>query len=148
MALKIGRNARQNLKGPGWHLDKDENGDVAFLEDAAGVPKGAYYDPKTGQQFIGLPTDPWSSEHYRRVRKLRFGHAPVELAKKWELAQKRLRAKVGVLNKPMPHDVPLTAGAAEIKSLSDQVTSLTKLVETLLKKQDTLVPDPIGDPVV
>jgi hypothetical protein len=46
-----------------------------------------YHDPKTGQEFENLPVDPYSFEHYTRIRHLRVGSAPAELRAKWEAGE-------------------------------------------------------------
>jgi hypothetical protein len=131
MGFKVSREAKQSLR-KGWHLDKDQDGNVLFLEGAEGVPKGSYYNPSTGQQFSSLPTDPWSLELYIKKHKLRVGQAPPELQKKW-LAELKKQKKIGVSNKPVAHGLPINPSHVSVKALEDKVANLTKQVEALLK---------------
>lgn len=150
--LRIGRNARENLKGPGYHLDKDDDGNVLFLEDADGVPKGSFYNPVTGQQFTGLPTDPWSLEYWTKVRRYQMGVAPAKLQAEWKkVCAQRAKKKVGASNKPMTHDLPMNAQAEDVKALKDQVSSLESMVKELLAKltgPGAPASEPNGSPVV
>ena len=67
---------------------KKSGGSAYVIEE--GPSNVSYYDPETGQEFIGLPRDPWSLELYMRGGihgnrpKLLPGRAPVELRTKWE----------------------------------------------------------------
>lgn len=132
MGFKLGGDARKNLKGPGYHLDKDEQGNVKLLDDAQGVPTGTFHNPKTGQEFHGLPTDPWSMEKWIRVRRFRRGPAPAALRKKWTQMLAK-RAKIGVKDTPAAHDLPVLPAVAQVKELETKVEALTAQVEALLK---------------
>ena len=53
------------------------------LPGAGGPPKATYHDPKTGQEFPGLPVDSYSIWNYTVRRGLAFGPAPAELKAKF-----------------------------------------------------------------
>lgn len=55
-----------------------------LLPDASGPPTSTYHNPRTGQEFHGLPVDPWSLELYMKKHRLLPGPAPAELQEQWE----------------------------------------------------------------
>ena len=67
---------------------KKSGGSAYVIEE--GPSNISYYDPQTGQEFPGLPRDPWSLELYMRGGKhgnrpkLLPGRAPAELRAKWQ----------------------------------------------------------------
>ncbi len=56
------------------------------LDGAGGVASSVYHDPKTGQEFFGLPIDAYHLTRYLRRGRL-LGRASPELRAKWEAGE-------------------------------------------------------------
>ena len=56
------------------------------LEGASGVQSAVFHNPKTGQEFVNLPVDPYHLGRHLR-RGLMMGPASLELREKWEAGE-------------------------------------------------------------
>jgi len=82
----------------------------------SGPSKGVYHNPRTGQEFPNLPTDPFSIEHY--TKRHRLGHDYSE-----KQGDERLKEAFGekLVYAPAPPDLKRKWEEREIKSESKTV---------------------------
>lgn len=86
--------------------------DVALLPGSE-PPKATYHNPRTGQEFHGLPRDPYSLELYMIVHGLVLGPAPKELRDSYEVSKTIVGKKSlrGPANEVVRIDREATTGA-------------------------------------
>ncbi len=98
--------------------------DPVMLPGAEGPPKTIYHNPKTGQEFKGLPADSYNLVHYLS-RGLSIGPAPEILKEVWENRKKREPDET-VTGATLPPELqdPNVKLRDEIKELKDMVRAL------------------------
>lgn len=90
-----------------------------LLPGAQGPPTSTYHDPRTGQEFPGLPVDPWSLEVYMKRHRWLPGPAPAALRAEWE------KTKLTLVD---PANTPEHLGEAE-KILGEFEKNVAKSVD-------------------
>ena len=113
----------------------------------SGPSTGTYHNPETGQEHYGLPTDPYSIEHYTKRHRLGhdyskltgeerlkaafgqplvYGPAPSELKKKWDGRSREVEEKTA-------SGVKAEHGNEElvnmVRALAEQVMSLKEEIK-------------------
>lgn len=103
-----------------------------LLPGASGPQTATYHNPRTGQEFSGLPTDPWSLERYMKVHRLLPGRAPAALRAEWEETKKTLAD---------PTDEYRDAAAEIVRGFEDQKQANNDLLLSLVERLTQQVAD-------
>jgi hypothetical protein len=123
---------------------------VGTIPGASGPQTSTYYDPKTGQEFHGLPIDEWSLQRYIRVKGWMLGPAPAAMKRKWKriLAKRSDPAEKHMIEgQKIADEASKTAAESSetretLKQMQEQIATLTALVKGQLQPDATTTPAP------
>ena len=113
---------------------KLENSLILPLEGSDGAASTKFHNPKTGQEFINLPIDPYHLGRHLR-RGLVMGPASPELKEKWEAGEAERQTKNDTLMAEHMESAPspIEATPRFVEAVS---AAVTQVLERLNEKQE------------